>query len=326
MVGDPKYIPHPVEFMGYLISFLKERVETVAGSSKEKLRIGGLFLTLSVVFLSGLCGWYIEQLHISNHLGQAKILTFMLLVFGLGSSLAAKSLKKSAEEILHILSDDANNKKLSKARIKLRNIVGRDVENLTKKEILRATAESTSENAVDGIFAPLFWMIVGTMSWRLSNVFPGPLAFAWMFKASSTIDSMIGYKFGKLRWLGETGARLDDIVTFIPCRLVVFSLPLISNNWIKAPSLIKNAFKEGARDLSPNSGLSEAIFAHCFQIKMGGVNSYRNQKSSKPLLCPGAPDANTKSINKIIDSYLKLEIFWIILIVLVNYIIYKITN
>ena len=39
---------------------------------------------------------------------------------------------------------------------------------------------------------------------------PGPLSLAWGFKAASTLDSMLGYRRGRLRWLGTAGARLDD--------------------------------------------------------------------------------------------------------------------
>ena len=38
----------------------------------------------------------------------------------------------------------------------------REVKNLNKAQILRATAETASENSVDGVFAPLFWMMFGT--------------------------------------------------------------------------------------------------------------------------------------------------------------------
>ena len=63
-------------------------------------------------------------------------------------------------------------------------IVGRQVEGLEEGEILRAAAETTAENGVDGLFAPLFWMLVGAFlveRWRLA---PGPLALAFAFKAS----------------------------------------------------------------------------------------------------------------------------------------------
>ena len=96
---------------------------------------------------------------------------------------------------------------------------------LNEAEILRAAVESASENAVDGLFAPLFWMGVGSILWSVDPSMPGPLALAWMFKASSTLDSMLGYRSGRLRWLGTAGARLDDLLTWVPCRLVMLTLP-----------------------------------------------------------------------------------------------------
>ncbi len=207
------------------------------------------------------------------------------------------------------------------ARNKLSHIVGRDVEKLSKEDILRATAESASENAVDGIFAPLFWMMLGTFFWKISTALPGPLTMAWLFKASSTIDSMIGYRFGKLKWLGQSGAKLDDALTFIPCRLVLLTLPLVSKNWIKAPSLIRAAWADGVKDISPNSGLSEAIFAHCANIRMGGINTYKNSYISKPLLAINSPPASKKGIKKILRLHLKLEIIWILAMIVIYIVI-----
>ena len=73
------------------------------------------------------------------------------------------------------------------------------------------------------------------------------------------------------RWVNLAEKKLDDILTFIPCRLAVLTLPLVSNNLAKAPNIIKNTFKDGSKDMSPNSGLSESIFAYCTNISMGGV-------------------------------------------------------
>lgn len=53
---------------------------------------------------------------------------------------------------------------------------------------------------------------------------------AWIFKASSTIDSMLGYKEGKLKWLGFTGAKLDDLMVWLPSRIVLITLPFLLQN------------------------------------------------------------------------------------------------
>ncbi len=312
-MGDPKSVPHPVEAIGLLIKLLKGKLESFAGHNIFLLRLGGTFITLIIVSISCGSGWLIEQFFLKGHYFSVPIqIRSIILVLALASALAARSLSQSATNILTSLNNNFSHKSLPLARERLSEIVGRDVAKLDKAEILRATAESASENAVDGIFAPLFWMIIGSFFWKISNTLPGPLAMAWFFKASSTIDSMLGYKTGKLRWIGESGAKLDDILTFIPCRLVLITLPLVSKNWLKAPSLIKAAWIDGIKDISPNSGISEAIFAHCANIRMGGINEYRNSYISKPLLAKDAPPASTISIKKILNLYPRLEIFWIL--------------
>ena len=103
---------------------------------------------------------------------------------------------------------------LEPARRNLGWIVGRDVQSLDQTGMLRAAAETASENAVDGVFAPLFWMGIGSLLWMVLPSGPGPLALAWGSKASSTLDSMLGYRSGRLRWLGTAGARLDDCLLY----------------------------------------------------------------------------------------------------------------
>ncbi len=311
MIGDPRFLPHPVEAIGFLIKFLREKVESFSKDSLIGLRLGGFLITFVVITLSGLSGWLIEQLLLVKYYLFPKYFSHLILVFSLASSLATKSLFQSVSKIIQALNFDSRN--IDIARIRLSHIVGRDVEGLSEEEILRATAESSSENAVDGIFAPLFWMMIGALFWETSPLLPGPLSMAWIFKSSSTIDSMIGYKHGKLKWIGASGARCDDFLTFIPCRLVVLSLPLISHNWLKAPKLIKAAWNEGSKDISPNSGLSEAIFAHCVQVKMGGVNKYKDRLVCKPIFAASAPKANIHSIQSILNLIIKLELAWVLI-------------
>ena len=175
--------------MGVVINFLRGLAERIAKENKSKLYIGGLIITFLVVSLSGMTGWIIERLFLFFEIKNPILST---LFFGLiiSSSLASRSLNKSILEILNIIKKENNIDNLSNLRQKLSLIVGRDVENLDINEILRALAETASENSVDGIFAPLFWMFLGTIFWEFNQSMPGPLAMSWIFKASSTIDSM----------------------------------------------------------------------------------------------------------------------------------------
>ena len=299
--------------MGKLINRLRQSVEAFAGDRRWALQVGGVLITTIVVLASCLSGWLIERIafnhfHIPNFLGS------IVLVFAMASALASRSLIEGVIDVIKALSSQPYEKQLYSAREKLSHIVGRDVSSLNKEEILRATAETASENAVDGVFAPLFWMCVGAILWNFSTDLPGPLALGWTFKASSTIDSMIGYRYGRMRWMGTAGARLDDVLTWLPCRTVLLSLPLVSKPLAKMPSLINSAWTDGSKDISPNSGISEAIFAYCAEVKMGGTNRYNGKWVAKPNIAQNAPDANIESIKRILRIILKLEILWLITI------------
>ena len=175
--------------MGVVINFSKGLTERIAKENKSKLYIGGFIITLVVVALSGLSGWLIERLYLFFQINNPIFSTFFFaLIFS--SALALRSLNKSILQILNLISKENNRDNLINSRKKLSLIVGRDVENLDANEILRALAETASENSVDGIFAPLFWIFLGTIFWEFNQSMPGPLAMAWIFKASRSVDSM----------------------------------------------------------------------------------------------------------------------------------------
>ena len=297
--------------MGLVISFLRGLTERIAIDNKLKLYLGGLIITLMVVSLSGISGWIIERLFLFFEI-KNPILSTLFFGLILSSSLASRSLNKSILEILNIISKENIIDNLRNLRQKLSLIVGRDVDNLDINEILRALAETASENSVDGIFAPLFWMFLGTIFWEFNQSMPGPLAMAWIFKASSTIDSMLGYKEGTLKWLGFTGAKLDDLMVWIPSRIVLITLPFCCKTKQSIFKTIKNSWKDGIVDSSPNSGISEAIFAYCAEVKMGGVNYYKGKKRIKPIIAETYSMASINSVRKILGLSLRLELFWLL--------------
>ena len=303
--------------IGYLINYLRRIAEKLSNKNPIKLRIGGALITLIVVSLSAYVGWLIERLALPNSF-LSITLGKMIVVLLMSSALASRSLNNRVKEILNCLKNNTNSKDIYSARLKLKRIVGREVSHLEEEEILRASAETASENSVDGIFAPLFWMFIGVFLWNFSTSLPGPLSLAWAYKASSTIDSMIGYKKGSLKWMGTAGARLDDFLTWIPCRLTLLTLPIISQSWMKVPRTIKAAWRDGSKDLSPNSGLSEAIFAHCAKVQMGGDNIYGNYHLKKPILAKESPKATKEGVQRILKLILELEFTWLIAFTFLN--------
>jgi len=289
--------------MGWWISRLRRLAEAWAGDRPGALRLAGLLITLLLVGGSGLAGWGLERLAV------AQPATTPLLLIALASALAGRSLEQAVRAVLAPWPTD-----LGAARRALGWIVGRDTAELEPGEILRAAAETASENAVDGLFAPLFWMAAGALLWGATSLQgPGPLALAWGFKAASTLDSMLGYRSGRLRWLGTAGARLDDLLVWLPCRLVAMTLPLVAGHGLRGGwRLWRLARRDGGPDPSPNAGLSQAAYAHCTGVQLGGLNRYGDQLKAKPLLAAGQPLPNAASVERMLALTGRLELLWLL--------------
>lgn len=300
--------------MGWWIALLRRRAEAWAHTRVWKLRLAGGLITLLLVGGSGLAGWGLERLAPAP-----------ILVVALASALAGRSLEQAVVGVLKALPNSVQSVQnqthhaggksslvaLQPARRALAWIVGRDTADLEAPEILRALAETASENGVDGLFAPLFWMLLGAVLWGLNPAWPGPLALAWGFKAASTLDSMLGYRRGRLRWLGTAGARLDDLLVWLPCRLVAVSLSLAAGKPGRCLSVLAAARRDGAADPSPNAGLSQAAFAHVMGVQLGGSNSYGGQMRSKPLLGAGLPAPDQAAVLKMLQLNRRLELIWL---------------
>jgi adenosylcobinamide-phosphate synthase len=314
LVGDPRWCPHPVVLMGWWITALRRLAEAWAGDRPWALRLAGTLITLLLVAGSGLAGWGVERLALAPA-GPGLELAPLLLLLGLASALAGRSLAQAVEAVLAVLPADpgAKGSELEPARQRLGWIVGRDTAGLSQAGILRALAETASENAVDGLFAPLFWMLVGAGLWSVGWwAAPGPLALAWAFKAASTLDSMLGYRRGRLQWLGSAGARLDDLLVWLPCRLVALSLPLAAGEGpLRCWQLARLARLEGRPDPSPNAGVSQAIYAHVVGVQLGGMNRYGGQLRPKPLLAAGCPAAAASSVRQMLALTARLSGLWL---------------
>ena len=172
-IGDPTGWLHPVVVMGWGIQRMRRRAESWAMDHPLRLSIAGALITVTLVLTSGVSGWLLEQVMLGQLtlgplvLGESAIgrgwistLASVCWVLALASALAGKSLEDGVRRVLQALPADRNAEPI-KARQRLSWIVGRDTTELSVDEILRATAETASENAVDGLFAPLFWMLVG---------------------------------------------------------------------------------------------------------------------------------------------------------------------
>lgn len=267
LIGDPWGWPHPVQFMGRLISVLSKFFWRICQEPLTQ-RLAGIALGLILILGSGGVGWLIVKIA----QGLNPVLGIVVQTIILASCFAFKGLRQAAADVLQPLTAGD----VTTARQKLSQYVGRDTDNLPVSEILRAVLETVTENATDGVMAPLFYAIVGVC---IPHLGPVPLALA--YKASSTLDSMVGYKEAPYTYLGWFSARLEDCLTWLPCRLTVVSLGLLSGKPLYVWRICR---RDATADPSPNSGWSECAYAAILGVQMGGTNWYRGVAKEKPLL------------------------------------------
>lgn len=161
LIGDPWGWFHPVQVMGWVISRFTQFVFNHYHQPLI-LRWAGIVLGSGLVIGSGVVGWLLvysaRWLHPLFGIAVESIL--------LASCFAGRSLRAAAEEVLqHLKTGD-----IAQARSTLSLYVGRDTQKLSEPEILRAILETVTENATDGVMAPLFYAIAAAVV--LGAVFP----------------------------------------------------------------------------------------------------------------------------------------------------------
>ena len=310
LIGDPRFIIHPVQIVGIYIKLITNFFIHNFKKNKRILYWGGLFIALSTIASSFVIGKIIELIFMQS---KSNLIFGILIFLGLSSCLASKSLISSVKEISNLINDKINDQKTEQiVKEKVQRIVSRDVSTSSLEHLLRSSIESLTENSVDGIFGPLFWIFIGTVFIKFSIFLPGPLSLGFSYKAISTLDSMIGYKYDHYKYLGFFSAKIEDCSTFIPSRLVLLTLPLISSKIKKYNSVIKESYSDGIKYDSPNSGISEAIFAYISNIKLGGENKYNDEIIEKPIINSNGDICSKEKINIICQLILRLQILWII--------------
>ncbi|MDC2988169.1 adenosylcobinamide-phosphate synthase CbiB [Prochlorococcus sp. AH-736-J10] len=319
LIGDPRFLIHPVQVIGFYIKKISDYLISNFGQNKKILFWGGFIISISTIGISFSSGKLIELSYVQsrNH-----FFSGLLIFFGLSSCIATKGLISSVKEIAELIKrKEINDKSKRIIKEKVQRIVSRDVSSSSIKHLLRSSTESLTENSVDGIFGPLFWIFIGIILMQFSIFLPGPLSLGFSYKAISTLDSMIGYKYDYFRYLGFFSAKIEDIFTFIPSRLVLITLPLVSFKGNDYISIIKKSYLDGKKYDSPNSGISEAIFAYLTGIKLGGKSKYKNKIIEKPIINATGEDCTGEKIKLICQLILRLQFLWIIIIVLIFFMI-----
>ncbi|MBF0557366.1 MAG: cobalamin biosynthesis protein CobD [Nitrospirae bacterium] len=276
-IGDPRWLPHPVRLIGKAITTLERYLRPSSASQSAERRAGVLLVFLIVLasFLMTLLVLIIVWLLPGT---AGTVIGMAIVVYFTAATLASRELITSARSVIREVSGG----NLPEARLSLGMIVGRDTDSLSANQILKATMETLSENLSDGFIAPLFYLVIGGL----------PLAMA--YKATNTLDSMVGYKNDTYRHFGWAAARLDDIANYLPARLtgvlivVAAFLVMLYKDTLQALAAARYSFitmlRDGRKHTSPNSGIPEAAMAGAIGIRMGGPATYGGIEVDKPYI------------------------------------------
>jgi len=199
--------------------------------------------------------------------------------------LGGTSLRREASAIGESLSAGD----LAAARERLPHLCGRDPRGLDADQIARAVVESVAENTSDAVVAPLFWGAVAGV--------PGLLAY----RATNTLDAMVGYRNAKYRNFGWASARLDDVLNWVPARftglVTVAAAPAVGGSPQHAIRVLR---RDGASHPSPNAGRCEASAAGALGLRLGGTNTYGDVVEHRPVMgtgrAPRVPDIRRAAV------------------------------
>ena len=217
LFGDPYWMPHPVRFMGNLISFLDKKLMGEKHKGEEKKadaqngtgikddaiirseRRKGILLVICVLAATAIVSEIIFLGAYAIH----PIAGFVVEAIMTYQILAARCLQKESTKVYTALKKND----LLGARYAVSMIVGRDTNVLDEAGVARAAVETVAESTSDGVIAPMLYTALG-----------GPV-LGMIYKAVNTMDSMVGYKSSRYLYFGRAAAKLDDVINWVPARI-----------------------------------------------------------------------------------------------------------
>ena len=264
LLGDPRWLYHPVQAIGWLIVKLEPPLRRAFPDSDRGQVRAGVALVILVVGITGLVSggilWGLHRLHPMAGFAGEVILCWLIL--------AAKSLRTESMKVVKALETGT----LDDGRRAVSMIVGRDTEHLSEAEVLKAAVETVAENASDGILAPLLFAAV-----------LGPVG-GICYKAVNTMDSMVGYKNDQYLYFGRAAAKLDDVLNFLPARISGFLMAAAACLGFDGKNAFRIFFRDRKNHASPNSAHTEAACAGALGLQLGGTHDYFGKPVVKPTI------------------------------------------
>lgn len=256
-LGEPRRW-HPLVGFGALVQRIERALNPASSGDRAQGVLAWCLAVLPLTLLAGL-------------LAQIPYLGWCVQVLALYLAIGLRSLAEHAEPIAEALLDGD----LPRAREQVGRIVSRDTRDLNEESVARAASESMLENGSDAVFAALFWFVVAGA--------PGVV----LYRLSNTLDAMWGYRTPRFLRFGWAAARLDDVLNYLPARLVALTYALCGQT-----KLARRCWREQAASWdSPNAGPVMAAGAGALGLALGGAAVYHGELHQRPPLGEGAAPA-----------------------------------
>ena len=282
LIGDPRWLPHPVRLMGWLTGLLDGALNRERHGEGARLFLGGVAVLL-VVGASAAAGWAVA--HYAGALGWGWLAELALVA----TLLAQRDMADHMVRVARALDHGAE-----PARDAVRHIVGRDLRALDEHGIARAAIESGAENYSDGVVAPAFWYLLLGL--------PGLLAY----KAINTMDSMIGHRSPRHHAFGRVAARIDDVVNWVPARIAggLVALAALAVPGAAPGRAWRTMLRDAPRHSSPNAGWPEAAMAGALGLALLGPRHYEGEVAAdQAWLGDGRRDATADDLRRTVRVF-----------------------
>ena len=246
--GDPDVPLHPVRLLGRFLATCEKHLRNVGADGY----LGGcaLFAILAAIAAG------IPSVLVSVAYALSPVVGYVGHVLLVYVCLAFRDLIDHVRRV----EQAAAGENLAAARSAIGNLVGRDTDRMNLAACRRAAIESLAENFVDGFLSVVFWYLLLGL--------PGML----LFKVASTMDSMVGYRTPRYVRFGWCGARLDDLMNYVPARIawLILGLAALPFRDLSAVCGWKAGLRYHGVLPSPNSGWSEATLAGILRRRLVG--------------------------------------------------------
>ncbi|SEE08886.1 adenosylcobinamide-phosphate synthase CbiB [Pseudomonas coleopterorum] len=255
LLGEPRK-HHPLVAFGRLANRIETRFNRAGrgwrshGVTAWFLAVVPLTLLATVLSWLPLVGWLVE-------------------IFALYLALGMRSLGEHVMPVAQALRSDD----LDAARHRVGYLVSRQTEALDAEAVARAGTESVLENGSDAVFAAIFWFVVAGA--------PGVV----LYRLSNTLDAMWGYRNERFERFGWAAARIDDVLNYIPARLVALTYAVLGKT-----RLALRCWRHQAPQWdSPNAGPVMAAGAGALGVQLGGPAIYHGELHERAVLGEGVP-------------------------------------